>query len=160
MPRLAASHSSTRQGPIPRPLLCTAALEKDDSGVYNRLYGHNRDGTFTDLTERASLSNRMYWPQNQPAPLNKRSPAHRTIAVALVVILSAGAVVALLPLGPAGLASARTAQAASARNNGASNEYVGSQACAECHRAIYSAFSKNTMGRQISHVSPVMSDKF
>src|SRR5258708_13154857 len=101
----------------------------DDSGVYNRLYEHNRDGTFTHLTERASLSNRMYWLQNQPASLNKRSLAHRTIAVALVVILIAGAVVALLPLGPAGLASARTAQAAPPTNNAPTNDYLASQPC-------------------------------
>ena len=80
--------------------------------------------------------------------------------MALVVILIAGAVVALLPLGPAGLASARTAQGASARNNGASNEYVGSQACAECHRAISNAFSETDMGRSMSAVSPKLLDKF
>ena len=35
-------------------------LEKDDPAFYNRLYRNNRDGTFTDVTERAGLQGRGY----------------------------------------------------------------------------------------------------
>lgn len=120
----------------------------------------------------------MLWPQSQPTPLDRsRRPilitgdlvlaretarllAHRPIALGLAVILIVGAVVAFLPLGPVGHVSARAAQAASPRNNGTSNEYVGSQACAECHRAIYNVFSETDMGRSMSAISPKLLDKF
>jgi len=36
------------------------ALEKDDSSFFNRLYRNNRDGTFTDVTERAGLQGKGY----------------------------------------------------------------------------------------------------
>jgi hypothetical protein len=35
-------------------------LEKDDPVFYNRLYRNNRDGTFTDVTERAGLHGEGY----------------------------------------------------------------------------------------------------
>jgi len=35
-------------------------LEKDDSSFFNRLYRNNRDGTFTDVTERAGLQGKGY----------------------------------------------------------------------------------------------------
>ncbi len=35
-------------------------LEKDDPAFYNRLYRNNRDGTFTDVTERAGLQGGGY----------------------------------------------------------------------------------------------------
>jgi enediyne biosynthesis protein E4 len=35
-------------------------LEKDDSSFFNRLYRNNRDGTFTDVTERAGLQGEGY----------------------------------------------------------------------------------------------------
>src|SRR5258708_22096245 len=35
-------------------------LEKDDPVFYNRLYRNNRDGTFTDVTERAGLQGEGY----------------------------------------------------------------------------------------------------
>ncbi len=35
-------------------------LEKDDPAFYNRLYRNNRDGTFTDVTERAGLKGQGY----------------------------------------------------------------------------------------------------
>ena len=119
----------------------------------------------------------MYLPQNQPTPSNKskrsnpltahavlaretsRLPAQRPIAVGLAVILIVGGVVAFRPQ-PVGLASARAGQAASARNKGASNAYVGSQVCAKCHRAIYNVFSETDMGRSISAVSPKLLEKF
>jgi enediyne biosynthesis protein E4 len=36
------------------------SLEKDDAAFYNRLYRNNRDGTFTDVTERAGLWGQGY----------------------------------------------------------------------------------------------------
>src|ERR1700730_9241509 len=35
-------------------------LQKDDPAFYNRLYRNNRDGTFTDVTERAGLQGEGY----------------------------------------------------------------------------------------------------
>jgi hypothetical protein len=48
---------------------------------------------------------------------------------------------------------------ATSQNNGPSNDYVGSKSCAECHRAIYGAFSKTDMGRSMSSVSPVLLER-
>jgi len=36
------------------------SLEKDEAAFYNRLYRNNRDGTFTDVTERAGLRGHGY----------------------------------------------------------------------------------------------------
>jgi len=36
------------------------SMEKDDAAFYNRLYRNNRDGTFTDVTERAGLRGQGY----------------------------------------------------------------------------------------------------
>jgi enediyne biosynthesis protein E4 len=36
------------------------SLEKDDAAFYNRLYKNNRDGTFTDVTQRAALQGEGY----------------------------------------------------------------------------------------------------
>jgi enediyne biosynthesis protein E4 len=36
------------------------SMEKDDTAFYNRLYRNNRDGTFTDVTERAGLWGQGY----------------------------------------------------------------------------------------------------
>ena len=57
------------------------------------------------------------------------------------------------------IGAARARQAAPT-NNAANNEYVGSQVCAECHRAIYSVFSETDMGRSMSTVSPELLGRF
>ncbi len=47
------------------------------------------------------------------------------------------------------------AQSASAAGN-----YVGSQACARCHREIYTSYSRTDMGRSMSQVNPSLLGKF
>jgi hypothetical protein len=44
------------QDPMPR----SASPDKADPRYWNRLYRNNRDGTFTDVTERAGLQGRLY----------------------------------------------------------------------------------------------------
>jgi hypothetical protein len=44
------------QDPMPR----SASPDKADPCYWNRLYRNNRDGTFTDVTERAGLQGRLY----------------------------------------------------------------------------------------------------
>jgi hypothetical protein len=42
------------------------------------------------------------------------------------------------------------------QNRGASDGYVGSSACAKCHRSIYESFSKTDMGRSMSEITPAV----
>lgn len=42
------------------------------------------------------------------------------------------------------------------QNSGASDGYVGSGACAKCHRSIYESFSKTDMGRSMSEITPAV----
>ena len=42
------------------------------------------------------------------------------------------------------------------QNRGASDGYVGSGACAKCHRSIYESFSKTDMGRSMSQITPAV----
>jgi len=42
------------------------------------------------------------------------------------------------------------------QNRGASDGYVGSGACATCHRSIYESFSKTDMGRSMSEITPAV----
>ena len=45
------------------------------------------------------------------------------------------------------------------QNRGAGDGYVGSGACAKCHRGIYESFSKTDMGRSMSEITPALMKK-
>ena len=45
------------------------------------------------------------------------------------------------------------------QNRSASDGYVGSAACAKCHRSIYDSFSKTDMGRSMSEITPAVVKK-
>jgi hypothetical protein len=59
----------------------------------------------------------------------------------------------LFPLTSSGLT------AIAQQNRGASDGYVGSGACAKCHRSIYVSFSKTDMGRSMSEITPALLKK-
>src|SRR5258708_23445086 len=76
-----------------------------------------------------------------------QSAAHPTRMRVSVLVL---AIVFGLGLRPA---FAQSSPAKGARDN-TSSEYVGSQACGECHKEIFRTFSRTGMGRSMSPLSP------
>src|SRR5579859_6194800 len=73
------------------------------------------------------------------------------------------AVCRVLPF--AGLLVLQCASGGQAKNNPApnpshsQNQYVGSQACSQCHSDIYRNFSQTSMGRSMSLVTPQFLDQ-
>jgi hypothetical protein len=54
------------------------------------------------------------------------------------------------------LADRHVPVAIAAQTAPAANAYVGSQACAQCHRDVYNEFTQTSMGRSISEVTPAL----
>lgn len=83
----------------------------------------------------------------------------KPVRVGLSAMAIFGALLAFLPSEPVGHTRARGAQTTTSQNKSSSNSYVGSELCAECHRAIYNVFSETDMGRSMSVVSPKLLEK-
>ena len=90
-------------------------------------------------------------------PCGMELAVHRLLPASVAAMGIVVPVIALFFFLQNGAARARQAAPTS---NAANNEYVGSQVCAECHRAIYSVFSETDMGRSMSTVSPELLGRF
>jgi len=84
----------------------------------------------------------------------------KPVWVGLCTTAIVGAVLAFLPSGDIGRARPRLAQTTLPQSVATNDGYVGSNICAECHRAIYSKFSQTDMGRSMSLVSPKLLETF
>jgi len=84
----------------------------------------------------------------------------KPVWVGLCTTAIVGAVLAFLPSADVGRARPRLAQTTSPQSVATNDGYVGSNICAECHRAIYSKFSQTDMGRSMSLVSAKLLETF
>jgi hypothetical protein len=88
-----------------------------------------------------------------------RLPGRRPSALSLSALAICVGGLAFIAYEVVGHARARDTQATLPASNISSNGYVGSESCAQCHRAIYDAFSKTDMGRSMSPISPKLLEK-
>jgi hypothetical protein len=92
--------------------------------------------------------------RDERSQLKARSHQFARTRFALIAISIFGAICAATAIDRTSLARAAQSRPPAEKAASSPTDYVGSKACAQCHRAIFNTFSRTHMGRSMSEVTP------